>query len=111
MYGTFKNDIRMCLKALQRYFCDLTIKYAFVPETCYMGIIGVVMGQQKEKIRGDGEEEIFLLQRYLHYIKPVHEFAQVLLKCNTFIFAVIIRLLLFYCDFFSLSYCLDTVNI
>ena len=83
----------------------------FMDQTIFIQPYRSCYGAAERKDKGDGEEEIFLLQRYLHYIKPVHEFAQVLLKCNTFIFAVIIRLLLFYCDFFSLSYCLDTVNI
>lgn len=46
MYGTFRNGIRECLKTFQKHFCDLAIKDAFVPETCYMGIPETFMGQQ-----------------------------------------------------------------
>ena len=62
MYGTFRNGIRECLKTFQKHFCDLAIKDAFVPETCYMGIIGVVMGSRGEKDKRKLEESIFTVK-------------------------------------------------
>lgn len=86
-YGKLRTGIRECLKTLQKHFCDLAIK---VPETCYMGIPEAFMGQQ-EKIKWDGEEEIFFCYRNICIIKPAHRIVQVLLKCNSSILSVIIR--------------------